>query len=869
MARPESIRKARHLFAESRGGMIGDARNAIRTLNQNLSASLNDPVESLDATDAMRTLQQQADQIWQTVQERTMEPTAQQIEQLANQLEILEDTLQTEGLQAYGKFSEHVEEFRNTWAGLEFEQAEEVDYQPSAQPQPELQVQPMPEAVPQENEPAQFSNWDEYIKAQTGKDVPDEEALPRLARAMAGVTLKSQGKPFNAQEAEKAAQQIQNSQAFKDTFEVEAFEYEIPGVPTSHDLALDYLFNGNIAAAIEQMSPNRQIGQNGQKSQKEPEVTAEAERKSASSETSFAFLSDDDSNADMIYKGNVENATFKNFVPSGADDAMISRRGLIGYGQQYGPAFTLSAELACIILGGPGGNPLDQVSQPAAVALADQIHRLIKEGALTDAENRAEIEKRLSNPGLMGEAARQGRTEVIALRLLDRIQMPAGVNKARLKNQLKQYIKSRPLDYREYFELNSDPSKSGTRTSEPNKWTYEHKASTKDFALFTVAYRCMKGEGTEKIENRDAFSAEVQAMKNDSFAATMMKNKRVCELLQKGDINRVYTAIQKGVDMLTFDTKELKAQAETDAAKVLDAMKKQGGTVTQTREWTDLLAAVEKCSKDASCENNADVLVKVEKFTKGKKNFQKDPAKQACVNLALDALKTCIPNAADNPCVTPLTDRFTKVRGRNNAVDLNQYGVNSGRSSILCRNFADTRKLLEKNIDKEEAKYADFLNEAYDLIKEYDVAHREKLRAKGKVQLLDAMYKDAGKNSNWRMTPEKERNFNDAVEIADKFDCLASMMNGDDAALAKDAAHFTKMLQENKNDEHLMLGFRNVLQKDAQNGPQSEHLKRMVQSYSKAVREGQQEMVDALKLTLQVEGGAKVPQPQKGAAPQL
>ena len=59
MARPESIKKARHLFAESRSGMIGDARNAIRTLNQNLNASLNDPVNSLDATDAMRTLQPQ------------------------------------------------------------------------------------------------------------------------------------------------------------------------------------------------------------------------------------------------------------------------------------------------------------------------------------------------------------------------------------------------------------------------------------------------------------------------------------------------------------------------------------------------------------------------------------------------------------------------------------------------------------------------------------------------------------------------------------------------------------------------------------------------------------------------------------------
>lgn len=864
MARPESIRKARHLFAESRGGMIGDARNAIRNLNQNLSASLNDHVESLDATDAMRTLQQQTEQIWQTVQERVEEPSAQQIEQLADQLDILEDTLQTPGLQAYGKFSEHVEEFRNTWAGLEFEQAEEVDYQPSSQPQ----VQPQPEAGPQENAPAQPSNWDEYIKAQTGKDVPDEEALPRLARAMAGVTLKSQGKPFNAQEAEKAAQQIQNSQAFKDTFEIE--DYGIPGMPTSSDLARDYLFNGDIAAAIGKMNPDLQIDQEGQKGQKEPEViTTEAGRRSNSDskETSFAFLSDDDSDAEMIYKGNIDKATFKDFVPSGADDAVISRRGLIGYGQQYGPAFMLSAELAGIILGGPGGDPLDQVSQPAAVALADQIHRLIKDGALTAADKRAEIEKRVSDPTAIGAAARQGRTEVIALRLLDRIQMPEGVNKARLKNQLKQHIKSKPMDYREYFELNSDPSKAGNRLNEPNKWTYEHKASTKEFALFTAAYRCMKGDGTEKPENRDAFSAEVQAMKNDSFAATMMKNKRVCEALQKGDIDRIYTAVQKGVEMLTFDKEELKAQAEADAARVLDAMKKQGGTVTQSREWTELMAAVEKCSKDASCENNADVLVKVEKFTKGKKNFQKDPAKQACVNLALDALKTCVPNAADNPCVTPLTDRFTKVRGRNNAVDLNQYGVNSQRSNILCRNFADTRKLLEKNIDKEEQKYADFLHEAYDQMKEYNIAPQEKLRAKGKVQLLDAMYKDAGKNSNWRMTPEKEKAFGDAVKIADQYDCLASMMNGDDAVLARDAANFTKMLQENKGDEHLMRGFTNLIHKDAQNGQESEHVKRMVQSYGLAVRNGQQEAVDTLKTVLRMEGGLK--QPQKGAAPQL
>ena len=81
-------------------------------------------------------------------------------------------------------------------------------------------------------------SWDDYMNAFLGDNVEKGKEKDCLAKAMAGVILKQENKPFSMEEADKMATNILKSKAFEETF------------GKNGRLVEDYLKNRNISQAI-------------------------------------------------------------------------------------------------------------------------------------------------------------------------------------------------------------------------------------------------------------------------------------------------------------------------------------------------------------------------------------------------------------------------------------------------------------------------------------------------------------------------------------------------------------------------------------------------------------------------------------------
>ena len=188
----------------------------------------------------------------------------------------------------------------------------------------------------------------------------------------------------------------------------------------------------------------------------------------------------------------------------------------------------------------------------------------------------------------------------------------------------------------------------------------------------------------------------------------MLRNKQTVEKMKRGDLAGVTEDYRKTLNSFTFrDKDELKLMQE-QADKLEEEMRQMNMRATNSQEWRDLRYALinfsKADSKDAA-KRSAEVLMAVEKFTKGRKSEQ-DAETQACVDKALKGLSICVPDARNNPSVKPLVNRFNQVRGWHlfqKGIELQDYGTASALSP--------EKKNLINNIKEEEL---DPLNTAVD-----------------------------------------------------------------------------------------------------------------------------------------------------------
>jgi len=204
--------------------------------------------------------------------------------------------------------------------------------------------------------------------------------------------------------------------------------------------------------------------------------------------------------------------------------------------------------------------------------------------------------------------------------------------------------------------------------AEEDKFVYEYSGKVDaDVSLNIVAHypelilSQRLGRGGETNVDRHSFYQE------QPIDELNLRNKQTVEKLNRGDAKRVCEARDKVEASFTFQNSEDLRNAQEQAAEVLDRMRAQTGSATKTKEWQNLLSAMESfVSADdpaAAADHSAAVLLATEKFTKGRKSRWQRQSTLDCVDLAVNALGATVPDAGNNACVKPLMDRFDEVRG--------------------------------------------------------------------------------------------------------------------------------------------------------------------------------------------------------------
>ena len=252
----------------------------------------------------------------------------------------------------------------------------------------------------------------------------------------------------------------------------------------------------------------------------------------------------------------------------------------------------------------------------------------------------------------------------------DRLQLPSSMAGYALKGELEESLQEMEeagkISFADYW-LSRASAREEARNAgdyrEEDRSVYEYEAPDEVWKDYVAGSLMRKGMGavTAKRENVDRF-------KKSPFDVLTLRNKRTVEKVRRGELSEVAAARRATERSFTFLRPQDLDAARLEARNLSRQMADCTGAAAESEEWRSLKAAVfsfhtAENPADAAAAS-ADVLLAVEKFTKGKKSSRQNEETAACVDLALKALGTTIPDAARNPSVKPLTDRFNDVRSR-------------------------------------------------------------------------------------------------------------------------------------------------------------------------------------------------------------
>ena len=215
------------------------------------------------------------------------------------------------------------------------------------------------------------------------------------------------------------------------------------------------------------------------------------------------------------------------------------------------------------------------------------------------------------------------------------------------------------------YWLSCNPAQQAARNAgdcrEADKPVYEYEADDEVWKDYVAGMHFHVNRGAVPLTHE-----RVKRRKETPIDALTLRSKRTVEHVKRGELDAVAAARQKTEKSFTFLRKQDLEAAQAKAQALSRQMNACTGDVADSREWRNLKGAVFKFqtaeTPEAAAAASAGVLLAVEKFTKGKKNASQPPEVKACVDLALKSLETTIPDAARNPSVQPLVDRFNEVR---------------------------------------------------------------------------------------------------------------------------------------------------------------------------------------------------------------
>ena len=221
---------------------------------------------------------------------------------------------------------------------------------------------------------------------------------------------------------------------------------------------------------------------------------------------------------------------------------------------------------------------------------------------------------------------------------------------------------------------------------------YEHKCSDNSFRRLAAMNRLLQNKGDEEATKYQLDTDAAELRKNPLSAMTL-RNEHTVEMLRRGDIAGVATRISDTKTAFSFNSFKEIGAAKSRAGFILKKMNGMKGKAASSPEFTALKNVMKKFAetdykdKSVAAKDSASVLMAVENFTKGRKNVQRSERAQECVNLALDALVSVVPNAATNPHVTPLIKRFNQVRSSRKQISLSEFGT--------ARNYTEEKAVAD------------------------------------------------------------------------------------------------------------------------------------------------------------------------------
>lgn len=221
-------------------------------------------------------------------------------------------------------------------------------------------------------------------------------------------------------------------------------------------------------------------------------------------------------------------------------------------------------------------------------------------------------------------------------------------------------------------------------SAKPNPYkdasVYEHKCSDNTMIRLYAATKMLEKKGGEPALDKRGLSYQAAELRKDPWAVLTLRNEHTVELLRRGNLSDVAARVKQTRDAFIFQSKQELTDAKARASRIRNQMEKMEGKAASSAEFKELVKALKEFGNaewnDGKSEKySANVLMAVENFTKGRKNVQRSAGAQECVNLALDALVSVVPNAAGNPHVTPLIDRFNEVRSAGKRINLADFGT--------------------------------------------------------------------------------------------------------------------------------------------------------------------------------------------------
>ncbi len=203
-----------------------------------------------------------------------------------------------------------------------------------------------------------------------------------------------------------------------------------------------------------------------------------------------------------------------------------------------------------------------------------------------------------------------------------------------------------------------------------DKSTYEYNAPENVWRDYAAYSACLQGRGNEKLTDE-----KIAETKKNAVDYHVLKNRRTVEKLQNGEYAKVKEAYRKTLNSFTFSNiddlkaaqKDLDGDPESGRKGILEMMgDRLAPPMTDSKEWSNIIEDLNSFHDAKTPEEaalySADLLMNVEKFTKGRKSLWATQEEQLLVRDCLRAIAVAIPDAVNNPSVKPLINRFNTVR---------------------------------------------------------------------------------------------------------------------------------------------------------------------------------------------------------------